>query len=318
MVTLLCFCCDHRNPAGSKFCNACGTPLHLKPCKHCEAINARAAAHCHQCGETFALEYLSLDDAAELGHPAAAAPALAGTEAPGDAPRPFLRPQHGILRARIVALLCGLTATAMLSAYYAYRHPHDADAAERPSAAGAPAAPDAPPGNRPGDGQAPATQGSSALPVERPRTAVGGVAATIPDDTNRATPLETTNAGATSKRPQRDARKADPAAKSGSVPRRLAIGPGQDATSASAPVAADRPGEPEPQAVRGPIALQQTVAVPPSTRSASAHPAPAAPSQRSRDAARRPVPAMGSWDRPCAEGVALDPACDVRMMAKGN
>ena len=318
MVTLLCFCCDHRNPAGSKFCNACGTPLHLKPCKHCEAINARAAAHCHQCGEPFALEYLSLDDAAELGHPPAAAPALAGIEAPGDAPRPSQRrPQPGILRARIVALLCGLTATAMLSAYYAYRHPDDADAAERPSAAGAPVAPDARPGNRPADGQAPPTQGSSALPAERPRPG-GGVAATTPDDIDRSTPLETTNAGATSTRPQPDTRQAARAPKSGSVPRRPAIGPGQDAASASAPVAADRPGEPEPQAVRGLIALQQTVAVPPSTRSASAHPAPTAPSQRSSDAARRPVPAMGAWDRPCAEGVALDPACDVRMMAKGN
>ncbi|HVF65837.1 MAG TPA: zinc ribbon domain-containing protein [Casimicrobiaceae bacterium] len=55
MVTLFCFCCAHENPAGSQFCNGCGSPLHLKPCRACKAINPRAAAHCHQCGETFAL-----------------------------------------------------------------------------------------------------------------------------------------------------------------------------------------------------------------------------------------------------------------------
>ena len=59
MVSLLCFSCDHRNPIGSRFCNACGTPMNFRPCKHCGAINVRAAAHCHQCGETFDLAFLS-------------------------------------------------------------------------------------------------------------------------------------------------------------------------------------------------------------------------------------------------------------------
>src|SRR5215471_9532148 len=32
---LLCRFCDHYNPAGAKFCNDCGSPLHLKPCEQC-------------------------------------------------------------------------------------------------------------------------------------------------------------------------------------------------------------------------------------------------------------------------------------------
>jgi len=63
MVSLLCFSCDHRNPIGSRFCNACGTPMNFRPCKHCGAINVRAAAHCHQCGETFDLAFLAEPEA---------------------------------------------------------------------------------------------------------------------------------------------------------------------------------------------------------------------------------------------------------------
>ncbi len=45
-----CLFCDHVNPVGAKFCNDCGSPLHLKPCKQCEAINDHAAENCYQCG----------------------------------------------------------------------------------------------------------------------------------------------------------------------------------------------------------------------------------------------------------------------------
>jgi hypothetical protein len=47
-----CFFCDHTNPAAAKFCNECGSPLHLKLCAQCEAINDRAARTCYQCGAT--------------------------------------------------------------------------------------------------------------------------------------------------------------------------------------------------------------------------------------------------------------------------
>jgi hypothetical protein len=45
-----CLFCDHVNPLGAKFCNDCGSPLHLKPCKQCEAINDHAAQNCYRCG----------------------------------------------------------------------------------------------------------------------------------------------------------------------------------------------------------------------------------------------------------------------------
>src|SRR5258706_7423734 len=50
-LTPQCFFCDHINPAGATFCNDCGSPLHLKPCKHCEAINDQAAKNCYKCGK---------------------------------------------------------------------------------------------------------------------------------------------------------------------------------------------------------------------------------------------------------------------------
>jgi hypothetical protein len=45
-----CPFCEHVNPPDSKFCNACGAPLHLVPCARCEAVNDPTATTCHQCG----------------------------------------------------------------------------------------------------------------------------------------------------------------------------------------------------------------------------------------------------------------------------
>ena len=50
---LLCPFCDHRNPAGAKFCNDCASPLHLKPCKHCDAVNHASATACYKCGAAY-------------------------------------------------------------------------------------------------------------------------------------------------------------------------------------------------------------------------------------------------------------------------
>ena len=44
-----CPYCERVNPPDSKFCNACGAPLHLLPCPHCGAVNDAAATKCHQC-----------------------------------------------------------------------------------------------------------------------------------------------------------------------------------------------------------------------------------------------------------------------------
>jgi hypothetical protein len=46
---LVCPACDHANPAGARFCNECGVPVHLRPCPQCEAINDGSALQCHRC-----------------------------------------------------------------------------------------------------------------------------------------------------------------------------------------------------------------------------------------------------------------------------
>lgn len=53
MTPLQCLFCDQRNPAGAKFCNECGTPLHFKPCPQCDGINGRFATGCYRCGAAF-------------------------------------------------------------------------------------------------------------------------------------------------------------------------------------------------------------------------------------------------------------------------
>jgi ribosomal protein L40E len=45
-----CLFCNHANPPGAKFCNDCGSPLHLKLCKQCEAVNGQVAKNCYKCG----------------------------------------------------------------------------------------------------------------------------------------------------------------------------------------------------------------------------------------------------------------------------
>ena len=49
MLPSSCSFCDHANPAGAKYCNECGSPLHLMLCK-CGAVNNVTDARCHGCG----------------------------------------------------------------------------------------------------------------------------------------------------------------------------------------------------------------------------------------------------------------------------
>jgi ribosomal protein L40E len=46
-----CPFCEHQNPADAKFCNECGSPLHLTPCGGCGAVNSVGDTHCWRCGE---------------------------------------------------------------------------------------------------------------------------------------------------------------------------------------------------------------------------------------------------------------------------
>ena len=50
---LVCSFCQHHNPAGAQFCNGCGSPLHLKPCCRCDAVNHQAATNCYKCGAEY-------------------------------------------------------------------------------------------------------------------------------------------------------------------------------------------------------------------------------------------------------------------------
>jgi hypothetical protein len=63
MFTPQCPFCDHANPASAKFCNDCGSPLHLRPCKQCEAINNQAATNCYKCGAEFPISVATVEAA---------------------------------------------------------------------------------------------------------------------------------------------------------------------------------------------------------------------------------------------------------------
>lgn len=48
-----CGFCGHCNPHGANFCNDCGSPLHLKPCTGCDAVDRQDALNCRSCGQAF-------------------------------------------------------------------------------------------------------------------------------------------------------------------------------------------------------------------------------------------------------------------------
>ena len=70
MPLLACNFCTHANPEGSKFCNECGSPLHLVPCAQCQAINSASDPQCFRCGAP-----LSANTKEDM-----LAPAMAGAE----------------------------------------------------------------------------------------------------------------------------------------------------------------------------------------------------------------------------------------------
>ena len=74
----VCPFCDHHNPAGAKFCNDCSSPLYLKPCNQCDAVNHQAATNCYKCGAEFPALFTTLEATPVL--PAADVT----TPAPGD------------------------------------------------------------------------------------------------------------------------------------------------------------------------------------------------------------------------------------------
>jgi len=66
--------CQHENPAGVKFCGACGTRLEV-PCPACQAANPPTNRFCHECGQvlTVAVEPVqAAEPTRPLGGPQAA------------------------------------------------------------------------------------------------------------------------------------------------------------------------------------------------------------------------------------------------------
>ena len=49
-----CFRCDFENPAGMRFCGACGTPLEAV-CPACGTSNPDGFAFCGSCGQKLAI-----------------------------------------------------------------------------------------------------------------------------------------------------------------------------------------------------------------------------------------------------------------------
>jgi hypothetical protein len=71
MSEFRCQHCGHDNPGGSAFCNHCGSPLHLKLCPQCGAVNDQAAVDCSQCQAAFGAEAprMAATAAPTNGHP---------------------------------------------------------------------------------------------------------------------------------------------------------------------------------------------------------------------------------------------------------
>ena len=116
----VCPFCDHRNPASAKFCNDCASPLDLKPCNQCNAVNHQAATNCYKCGaECPALfttpEATPVSSAADPTTPPLATPGDVDVTATVTQP-PFVA---GALRAGW--RLAAITTILIAGAYAAYR-----------------------------------------------------------------------------------------------------------------------------------------------------------------------------------------------------
>jgi TonB family protein len=80
-----CAICPANNPPAAKFCNECGSPLSLRVCPQCEAVQARTAKTCIACGFVTVAE-----DAVPTPK------AVAGAAAPPPSPEPVDDDHHPI------------------------------------------------------------------------------------------------------------------------------------------------------------------------------------------------------------------------------
>src|SRR5690348_10981986 len=118
----VCRFCDHHNPAAAKFCNDCGSSLHLRPCKQCDAVNDQAATYCSQCGAE--CPPLSTTPGSTPGLPAAnptqACVTLEGVGVAANVPQPALRAGSRLFGSGPF-LLAAIATIPIAAAYVAYR-----------------------------------------------------------------------------------------------------------------------------------------------------------------------------------------------------
>ena len=190
----MCPVCDHRNPTGAKYCNDCASPLQLKPCRQCDAVNDKAATNCYNCGAAYPALF-STPDATPLGPAADPAPAAA---TPGDvagatnvtqplfAATSTLRTGWRLFRTGEF-LLAAIPTILIAGAYAAYRinaaTPDALGVASQPIAAPEQSAPTATPA-------VPVTVESKAAEPERTAALEAPIPATNPEAAKRASARE--------------------------------------------------------------------------------------------------------------------------------
>ena len=123
----MCAFCGHRNPAGAKFCNDCASPLQLKPCERCNAVNDQAATSCYKCGAAYPVSFNTPEATRVLATaervPAWATPRDAEVAATTTQPRfvaSSLRAGWRLLRPGQL-LAAAIATIAILGAYDSYR-----------------------------------------------------------------------------------------------------------------------------------------------------------------------------------------------------
>ena len=118
----VCRFCDHHNPPAAKFCNECGSPLHLRPCNQCDAVNDQAATYCYQCGaECPALSTISGSTAGlPAANPTHACVTLGDVGVAANVPQPALRAGSRLFGPGPF-LLSAIATILIAAAYIAYR-----------------------------------------------------------------------------------------------------------------------------------------------------------------------------------------------------
>src|ERR1700693_5647022 len=121
----VCPFCEHHAPASAKFCDDCGSPLHLKPCKQCDAVNHHAATSCYKCGAEYPASFTTRDAMLPAAEPAplCATPGDAGDAASVTQPLPVasavwrsLAPGQFLFAYVAMILIAGAYATYRISA----------------------------------------------------------------------------------------------------------------------------------------------------------------------------------------------------------